>query len=168
MVAAVAATAATLSAVSGYKAAQAQNKAAAYNAQVSEMEAASTLEAGQKDEARKRMETAQLVGRQKAVLAAQGVDIGSGTSLDIMQGTKDVGDMDAMTIRQNAIQRANALRTQASAFNSSKTNAGLIAATNFVSTAASVYSAGGGFKSSPKAPSAGRGVTYNGQVSTVM
>jgi hypothetical protein len=48
----------------------------------------------------------QLGGQQKAVLAANGVLVESGTALDITAETAEVGQLDALTIRANAEREA--------------------------------------------------------------
>jgi len=128
-----------LSAYSAYSQASAANRAAKFNAQAAESEAAQTLEQGQKEEAKKRLETRQLIGAQRAALAASGADVGAGTAIDIQTGSQKIGDMDAMTIRQNALNRSNSLRTQAQAYNASRTNPLLAGVTSFVGSAASAY-----------------------------
>lgn len=58
----------------------------------------------------------QLAGQQRAVLAANGVQVGAGTAADIVQETHDVGQLDALTIRTNAAREALGFETRAMNF----------------------------------------------------
>jgi hypothetical protein len=84
-----------------------------YNAQVAEMnatladrQAKDALERGAKEEQKKRMEVAQLKGRQIAASAANGVDLTFGSPLDNIVDTATLGELDALTIRRNAAYEA--------------------------------------------------------------
>jgi hypothetical protein len=57
---------------------------------------------GQKEEAALRVKVAALKGRQRSALAASGVEVGSGSALDILGDTAALGELDALTIRSNA------------------------------------------------------------------
>lgn len=61
-------------------------------------------------EARRRAR--QLLGRQKAVFAGQGVDVGSGTAVDIFGDTAAFGELDALTLRDRAETQAISLEQQ--------------------------------------------------------
>ncbi len=61
---------------------------------------------GQIAEAQKRTETDILKGRQRAVLAANGVLVDTGTALDITSDTAAFGELDALTTRSNAEREA--------------------------------------------------------------
>ncbi len=54
-----------------------------------------------------------LIGSQRAALAAQGIDVGSGSALDIQVDSAGLGAMDELTIKNNAWREAYGLRTQA-------------------------------------------------------
>ncbi|HEY7824469.1 MAG TPA: hypothetical protein VIG24_16630 [Acidimicrobiia bacterium] len=102
--------------VSAGAAVQQGNAAAAsgrYNAQVAEMNATladrrakDAIERGAVEEQQKRAEVAQLQGRQKAAMAANGVDLTFGSPLDTLVDTAVLGDLDALTIRQNSAREA--------------------------------------------------------------
>ncbi|UYN96544.1 MAG: hypothetical protein KIT25_06325 [Enhydrobacter sp.] len=62
---------------------------------------------------RSRLETASLMGSQRARLAAQGGDVNSGTALDILGDTARAGAFDARTIRSNTDWNAWRHRLQA-------------------------------------------------------
>jgi hypothetical protein len=46
------------------------------------------------------------VGSQRAALAAQGIDISSGSALDVQVNTAELSDIDIMTIKNNAAREA--------------------------------------------------------------
>jgi hypothetical protein len=72
------------------------------------------LQQGQIQEDRQRLKTAQLLGSQRAALAAQGGDVNTGSNIDILGDTARAGERDARTIRSNAAQQAYAYNLQAS------------------------------------------------------
>lgn len=93
--------------------ANAQAAASNYNAQVSEMNATladrrarDAIERGQIEEQQKRQEVAQLQGRQRAAMAANGVDLTFGSPLDTLVDTAVLGELDALTIRRNSAREA--------------------------------------------------------------
>lgn len=96
------------------KAATANNAIAQQNAIVSDRLAANAEERGRIAEQQQRMKTSALMGRQQAVLAAKGIDISSGTPLDILAQSAEYGEMDALTTRYNFAQEAAGYRQQAS------------------------------------------------------
>lgn len=108
--------------IGGVGAIQQGNAAAAagrYNAQVAEMNATlaerrakDALERGAVEEQQKRAQVAQLQGRQKAAMAANGVDLTFGSPLDTLVDTAVLGDLDALTIRQNSAREAYDFRVQ--------------------------------------------------------
>ena len=94
---------------------QAANRAAQYNAQVQDMNAKiaernarDAIERGQLEEQQKRQATAAVIGRQRAAMAANGVDIGFGSALNTLVDSAMIGEIDALTIRSNAAREAYA------------------------------------------------------------
>lgn len=83
------------------------------NARMAEQAAQTTLSAGQRDEQNARLKTAALKGTQTANLAANGVDLGSGSATNILTTTDVMGESDALTINANTSRAALAQRTQA-------------------------------------------------------
>ena len=63
-------------------------------------------EAGQDQFARIKEETAQLIGRQKVALAANGIVVGRDTALDLVTETAGIGALDALTALDNAEELA--------------------------------------------------------------
>lgn len=53
-----------------------------------------------------------LIGQQKAGLAANGVDVGSGTAVDLLSDTKAAGELDQLTIVNNAQREAMGFKNQ--------------------------------------------------------
>ena len=98
---------------------QSQAKAARYNAQVADMNARmadraakDALERGALEEQKQRQKTAQLMGQQTAAMAANGVDIGFGSPLDLLVDTATLGELDALTIRTSAYREERDIRQQ--------------------------------------------------------
>lgn len=93
-----------------YQAGQAQAAAATYRSKQERMLAEDALRRGAAAEEAQRRKQAALAGRQKAVMAASNVDLGSGSPLDIIGDTAVLGELDAQTIRSNA-KRESAYHT---------------------------------------------------------
>lgn len=75
-------------------------------------QAESVIEAGKVEEGRSRIQTADIKGKQKTGFAASGVDVGSGSPVDILSDTAAFGELDALTIRQGAEADAESLRSR--------------------------------------------------------
>lgn len=97
---------------------RAQGQVAENNARLAEWQAEDAIRRGARDVSRSRMKTAQLKGTQRAALAANGVDLGVGSALNILTDTDYFGDVDADTITDNAAREAWAIRNQAAGFRS--------------------------------------------------
>ncbi len=100
--------------------ADANAKASTYNAQVAEMNAVlserrakDAEERGRREEQAKRAQVADLQGRQRAAMAANGVDLSFGSPLDTLVDTAYLGELDALTIRRNAAHEAYDYRVDA-------------------------------------------------------
>jgi hypothetical protein len=92
---------------------QLQSDLSAINARLAESSAQSTLLAGQHQEQNARLKTAALKGSQRAGMAANGIDLGSGTATNVLTTTDVMGEIDAETINANAVRAAWGYRTQA-------------------------------------------------------
>ena len=90
-----------------YQAAVARN-----NQILAERQAADAEERGKVAERNQRIKSQQLIGRQRAVLASNGVLVDDGSALDITSDTAALGEQDALTIRSNAEREALGFRTQ--------------------------------------------------------
>jgi hypothetical protein len=83
------------------------------NATLAERRARDALDRGQEEEQRKREQAAQILGKQRAAMAANGVDLTFGSPLDTLVSTATLGELDAMTIRKNAANEAYDYRVDA-------------------------------------------------------
>lgn len=81
---------------------------------VGEMQAKDAEARGRESEKRHRQDVKQLIGDQRAALAAQGVEVDSGSAAEIQEQTAELGELDALTIRNNARLEAMGLRIGAS------------------------------------------------------
>ena len=102
------------------KQANALDRAGAYeragydqNAQFAEDQAADAIARGKEAELRQRTATRQFRGSQRAGLGAQGIALDSGSALDVQEETVALGELDALTIRNNARREAYGYRVQA-------------------------------------------------------
>jgi hypothetical protein len=83
------------------------------NARVENDNAREVLRQGQFEEARSRLDTAQVKSSQRAAMAANGVDLSTGSALTRQVSTDYIGETDAATIRMNAARAAAGHRTSA-------------------------------------------------------
>jgi hypothetical protein len=86
------------------------------NAALAERNAHYALLAGERAYQRSRLQTAQIKGRQRLALAANGVDLGSGSAAALQTTTDYIGEVDANTIEANAVREAWGHRVQATNF----------------------------------------------------
>lgn len=83
------------------------------NAQLAEKAAQTELARGQREVQSSRLKTAQLKSTQRASMAANGIDLGSDTAVNILSSTDLMGEIDADTLEANAVRSAWGYRTQA-------------------------------------------------------
>lgn len=83
-----------------YQAEAGQNAAKSVQMQ-EEADAQDTIKRNQVAEERQREKTSLLIGRQKAVMGANGLDLTTGSPLDIIGDTAALGEQDALTIHNN-------------------------------------------------------------------
>lgn len=83
------------------------------NARMSELSAKQALLAGERDEQKVRMATGQVKAGQRVALAANGIDMTSPTAQAQLATTDVLGEIDAITVQENAIRSAWGYRTQA-------------------------------------------------------
>lgn len=76
------------------------------NARVARMKARDAKKRGGRKEAVSRGETKQLVGSQRTSLAAQGINVTGGSARDVQFEAADIGEIEAMTIKNKAIREA--------------------------------------------------------------
>lgn len=82
------------------------------NAKIAERQARDAIERGQMEEQQQRMKTSQIIGQQRAAMAANGVDLGYGSPLDTLVDTATMGELDALTIRANTYREERDIRQQ--------------------------------------------------------
>ncbi len=110
-----------------------QAKVAAQNAKIAQSNADQKRQEGIEEARLQRMKTLQAVGSQQAAMAANGVDISSGTALDIVEDTAAMGELDALTTRYNYETQALAYEQQANNY-SNQSNLDVIASQNAYSS----------------------------------
>ncbi len=95
-----------VSAVGQIKAGNRQKEAGDANAAILEARARDARALGTDEEQRYRANVRGLIGSQRAGFAAQGVDVGSGSAADVQADAAYLGELDALTIRNNAAREA--------------------------------------------------------------
>ncbi len=101
------------------KAAKEANKVnqrlADFNANVLEWQAEDAIKRGEWSETQYRKQARQMIGSQRAALAAQGVDVNDldSTAMQIQEDTRQLSEMDALQIRMNAFNEAAGFKVQA-------------------------------------------------------
>jgi molybdopterin biosynthesis enzyme len=83
------------------------------NAMIAEYQADDAISRGKFNEKRQRQATEKVIGSQRAGFAAQGVDVNSGSALNTQADAAYLGELDALTIRQNAAKEAWGYKVQA-------------------------------------------------------
>lgn len=102
-----------MSAYGQVQAGRAHEALANRQAQVAEQQAQDAIARGQVAEERRRLQTRQQIGAQRAAYASQGVDVNVGTPVDTQTDTASIGELDAQMIRRNAQLEAWGYRTGA-------------------------------------------------------
>lgn len=95
------------------QAGSAAQKLADRNADLDDIRARDAIARGEKAEARHRIEVRRLQGAQRAGFAAQGVVVDQDTAGAVVEETEVLGELDALTIRNNAAREAWGFRVQA-------------------------------------------------------
>lgn len=88
------------------------------NADFADAQAADAIARGHEAELRSRGQTRQLTGSQRASYAAQGISLDTGSPVDVVTQDEALGELDALTIRNNARREAYGFSTQASQYRS--------------------------------------------------
>ena len=111
------------SVIGGVVSGEAQKRAADYNAQAAQNNAITAQrnatiagEMGAQQEEQRGMQTAQQMGKAKAVLGSAGVDPLSGSASDVESGITSAGLTDEQTIGSNAARQAWGYETQSGNF----------------------------------------------------
>lgn len=157
---ALAAGSAAMGGVAAARQADAQQAAENYNAQVAANNAAIAgqqrsvvLQQGQAEAEQARMRQSQVLGEQRAALAANGVAADSGSALDQLATTRFLGGQDVATIQSNAARQAWGYEVQGSNYraqsnldkwqadNTNPAGIGAMAAGGSLLSSASMYAA---------------------------
>lgn len=88
-----------------------------FNAQVAELQSADAIKRGDKEASNKKKQVKQVIGSQRAALAAQGIEVNADTAALIQQDTNMLGAEDIKTIKNNAWREAWGYKVQASDLN---------------------------------------------------
>ncbi len=83
------------------------------NATFKNQTADETVIAGNTSADWQRVRTGQAIGTQRSVQAANGIDVNSGSSAQLQDDTAMIGELDALTIQNNAAREAYGYRIQA-------------------------------------------------------
>lgn len=83
------------------------------NAGFADSQAEDAIARGFETEFRRRAETRQQVGSQRASLAGQGIDVNYGSALATQMDARDIGEVDVATIRNNARREAWGYKVEA-------------------------------------------------------
>lgn len=99
---------------------EAAGKAGVFNSQIAKINEKLALQSaddaiirGAQKESASRVNTAQLIGSQRAAIAASGIVVGEGTTADIIDQAVALGELDALIIRDNALRESEAFRLEA-------------------------------------------------------
>lgn len=91
-----------------------QSQVAKNNAIIAEQNAQFELQKGQVEAENQNYKTRGLVGQQKAAQGASGIDVNSGSALDVRKSAVELGHLDALTLLNNAGAKAAGFRAQGS------------------------------------------------------
>ena len=86
------------------------------NAKFANLQAKQAIKVGDKTAAEVQADAERMVGRQRAVLAAQGIDINVGSAVDIQEDTRMQAEVAAMTVKNNAWREAWGYKVEAAGF----------------------------------------------------
>lgn len=96
----------------GRDVAESQADLAEQNAAVADAQAEDAVDRGAEQESNFRMGVRGMVGKQRASIAAGNVDVSYGSAVDVQADTRYMGELDALTIRNNAAREAWGFKTQ--------------------------------------------------------
>lgn len=97
---------------------QYQKNMADINARNAELSAEDSIKRGGEAAASYRKKINQTVGAQRAALAAQGIDVNADDALSLQDETRQIGEMDVLTIKNNALREAFGYKSQAQSYQS--------------------------------------------------
>ena len=97
----------------GGQAADFQAQIAKNNAEIAQYNAQGATEVGRVQALNSALRTRAVVGQTKAAQAASGIDVNSGSALDVQASERMLGMLDALTIRSNAARAAYGYKAEA-------------------------------------------------------
>lgn len=95
--------------------AKSQRDLARFNERAEELRAEDARRRGVELAALSRGKTKKVRGSQRATLAASGVDVSTGSAADVQAETEDIGETEAITIKNNAMREAFGFETKGAA-----------------------------------------------------
>lgn len=129
--------------IGSLQAGAAQSNALNYQAKVSDYNALTSARAGEINAENESMKNRAKLGAIKAGYAASGIDVNTGSAADIQAAQVGLGELDALTIKSDAAQRAFGYKTQAelqrAGAKNAKTASIIDAGTSLISGAANIY-----------------------------
>lgn len=100
-------------AVSSYENGKYMDKVAKVNAGISMRASRDAVKRGNIDADEQRQETGQLIGAQRTAFASNGVDVNTGSAGQVQNDTAALGELDALTLVNNAAREAYGYKVQA-------------------------------------------------------
>lgn len=110
-----------------------QAKVAQDNAKIAEENAKNERQSGLEEARRQRIKTIQTIGAQQTAMAANGIDIASGSALDTVSDTAQTGELDALMLQYNSERQAFNYEMQSNNF-TNQANLDMFAAKNAKTT----------------------------------
>jgi hypothetical protein len=144
-----------------------QSSVAENNAKTAQTQATFALNDGQTEAQTQDLKSAQMLGAQRAALAANNVDLGSGSANNILTTTKFMANRDHAQITDNAMRRAWGYEVQAADYSSNakalssmsdNISPGLAVGTSLLGSASQVSSAWNQYAAANGQPSTGTSI----------
>ena len=110
-----------------------QARVAQDNAKIAEENAKNERQSGLEEARRQRIKTIQTIGAQQTAMAANGIDIASGSALDTVSDTAQTGELDALMLQYNSERQAFNYEMQSNNF-TNQANLDMFAAKNAKTT----------------------------------
>lgn len=85
----------------------------AFNIEIAEMQGKDVRARGEREATAAKKQARNIISEQRVALAAQGIDIDSGSALEIQEDTAMLGEREAQTIRNNAWREAWGYKVEA-------------------------------------------------------
>lgn len=82
------------------------------NQELAQEQAAAVKRQGYDDAQRQRLKAAGMIGTQRAIAGASGITVDTGSNLDLTMETAEKGELDALAIQQQSLDKAHNLQIQ--------------------------------------------------------